>query len=276
MTCCPACEGENPPQARFCLACGTPLVMRCPACDTINARTRTSCHHCHAALGVPVADEAVASVSVSGPDLDLPATDWQSFRIGLPEPDPPPSPTVPLELPGSAPTPAAHPESTPEKRRHDRAERRAAVRRSQLRRHSVPDAPTLRDVLVLEPDTDTRIDLCALLETFGFRPHVAVTVAEAEGLSLRQPHIAAFLGAGEDIDATAAFCRRLHDTTRSRPSALIAVGDRGQHADRVQWQLAGADQLIFRPVTRGDLARALTDTGLGLPDDPRHGARPRS
>jgi DNA-binding response OmpR family regulator len=150
------------------------------------------------------------------------------------------------------------------------------VRRSQLRRHSVPDAPTLRDVLVLEPDTDTRIDLCALLETFGFRPHVAVTVAEAEGLSLRQRHIAAFLGAGDDIDATAAFCRRLHDATRGRPSALIAVGDRSQHADRVQWQLAGADQLIFRPVTRGDLARALTDAGLGLPDDPRHGARPRS
>jgi hypothetical protein len=41
----------------------------------------------------------------------------------------------------------------------------------------------------------------------------------------------------------------------------------------VRMQLAGADQTIFRPVGRGDLARALDACGLSLPHDPRQGDR---
>jgi CheY-like chemotaxis protein len=346
MSSCPACECENPSHARFCLACGTPLVARCPACEAINVRTREACHHCHAPLpgllppadaaravtpenapGTPAALDASAEVSISGPHSMYETTDWQVFLREVPElvperapeadaeagsaagseastappsdpgADPDAAPTLAPHLaPNLAPTgapkpdrpaaaedrPAAEPPApaaarplSPVELARRRAEQRAAVRRTQQRRHAVPDAPTLRDVLVLEPDTDARIDLCAVLESFGFRTHVAVTVAEAEGLSLRHRHVAAFLGVGDDAALTAGLCRRLHDVARGRPSALIAVGERDHHADRVQLQLAGADQLLLRPLTRGAIARALMDCGLGLPDDPRHGARPR-
>ena len=36
MAQCPACERSNAPEDRYCRSCGTPLVMRCAACDTIN------------------------------------------------------------------------------------------------------------------------------------------------------------------------------------------------------------------------------------------------
>ena len=80
------------------------------------------------------------------------------------------------------------------------------------------------------------------------------------------------------IDTTALpaaeLCGRLGKTSRLRPSALIAIGERDRHADRVRMQLAGADMVLFRPVSRGDLARALQACGLSLPHDPRQGASP--
>jgi class 3 adenylate cyclase/tetratricopeptide (TPR) repeat protein len=38
---CPSCSTENPPQARFCLACGTPLALACAACgETLPPQAR--------------------------------------------------------------------------------------------------------------------------------------------------------------------------------------------------------------------------------------------
>jgi ribosomal protein L40E len=31
---CPRCQQENPPQAKFCLECATPLALRCANCGT--------------------------------------------------------------------------------------------------------------------------------------------------------------------------------------------------------------------------------------------------
>lgn len=159
-----------------------------------------------------------------------------------------------------------------------KARRRAAVREAQLRSQAQHHhTPSTRDVLVLEADPRARADLCQTLTRFGFVPHVAVSAAEAAGLSLRQWHAVAFLGLGSDCDSTdtEVLCRSLHDLPRGRPLALIAVADRRRHADRIRMQLAGADQVLFRPVGRGDIARALDDCGLRLPDDPRqHGPRP--
>lgn len=195
-------------------------------------------------------------------------------------PDPPPAlpPALPPTLPPtSAPlTPPATPPTDAEALAARKARRRATVRRAQMRRQAVlGDIPAARDVLVLEADPHARTKLCQTLLEFGFEPHVAVSAAEAEGLSLRQPHVAAFLGLGSDCDAadTEALCRRLHDAPRGRPLALIAIGDRRRHADRIRMQLAGADQMLFRPVARGDIARALADCGLRLPDDPRLGTK---
>jgi CheY-like chemotaxis protein len=279
----------NAPEARYCSDCGTPLVMRCRSCASINARTRDVCHHCGTPLHTSPAGRAAAGPPAPGPVIPL---------LTHPGEDPVPLnwhldlryaelATVPMALAGAAavreamvadpeaprrePAPPAAAE-TPADRAEAKARRRAAVRRAQLRRHATPAPPAVRDVLVLEADPTARAQLCSVLEAFGFRPHVAVSVAEAEGLSRRCQHVAAFLGLGDDVQPAAELCRRLRDTPRLRPTALIAIGARDRHADRVRLQLAGADQVLLRPVGRGDVARALEACGLGLPRDPRHGA----
>jgi DNA-binding response OmpR family regulator len=142
-----------------------------------------------------------------------------------------------------------------------------------LRRKGPVGTPVL-DVLVLEPDLDSRLQICRVLVAFGFKPHVAVTVPEAQGLSLARPHAAAILGLADHDEGAAELCRQLRDAPRGRPSALIALVDRSRHADRVRMQLAGADQVIFRPAGRGEIAGALDACGIALPQDPRHGTAP--
>ena len=304
---CPACDAINVRTRQACHHCHGPLpgLLPAPAAasetppgvpDTTvqvsisgpHAQEETTDWQIFLREVPDVPDVSIETVETAVGSGTDPATeqplDGDTAPAMVPLPGLDPSAPPPPGHPGSAAAPARALEPpaakveavlSPVELARRRAEQRAAVRRTQQRRHAVPDPPTLRDVLVLEPDTDARIDLCAVLESFGFRTHVAVTVAEAEGLSLRHRHVAAFLGVGDDAALTAGLCRRLHDVARGRPSALIAVGERDHHADRVQLQLAGADQLLLRPLTRGTIARALMDCGLGLPDDPRPGARPR-
>lgn len=288
MAACPACQQGNGPEARYCSACGTPLVMRCPACNAINARSRPACHHCHGALTDLLAPAAAPDASSTGPVVPLLAhpgeepvpDDWhldllpevlEAFNTPVLRDDPGLPPLVADPDAPQRPVPPAQREPD---LAEARAKRRAAVRRSQLRRQATPPAPMVRDVLVMEADNVSRAQVCAVLEAFGFRPHVAVSVAEAEGLSQRCPHIAAFLGLGDDVQSAAELCQRLRDAPRWRPSALFAIGERERHTDRVRLQLAGADEVLFRPVRRGDVARALQACGLGLPQDPRHGTAP--
>ncbi|MGH7322120.1 MAG: AAA family ATPase [Candidatus Rokuibacteriota bacterium] len=51
---CPQCAQENPPGARFCNACGTPLEAVCPACAHVNASGSRFCSEC----GQPLSREA--------------------------------------------------------------------------------------------------------------------------------------------------------------------------------------------------------------------------
>jgi transcriptional regulator with XRE-family HTH domain len=57
---CPRCERENPPAARFCIACGKPLELACPACGTPADPAARFCPSCGSPLRVP----AVASTTV--------------------------------------------------------------------------------------------------------------------------------------------------------------------------------------------------------------------
>jgi predicted ATPase/class 3 adenylate cyclase len=43
---CPDCEQDNPPQAKFCLACGAPLRVTCPSCAHVNAPGSRFCNKC--------------------------------------------------------------------------------------------------------------------------------------------------------------------------------------------------------------------------------------
>lgn len=286
MAQCPACELGNASADRYCRACGTPLVMRCAACDTINARTREACHHCQAPLhgspaGEPEVPLPVIPVLTADGEEPVPEGWHLALRDGMlvaesapqavPAESAPPTPTwvADPDAPRRPPSPQGQAE-----RAEAKARRRAAVRRSQQQRQPTAAQPAARDVLLLEPDPASRSQVIAVLEDFGFRPHVAVSVAEAEGQSLRRQHVVAFLGLGEDALPAAELCGRLSSISRLRPSALIAIGERDRHADRVRMQLAGADLVLFRPVSRGDLARALQACGLSLPHDPRRGAAP--
>jgi class 3 adenylate cyclase len=51
MAQCPRCQQENPPQAKFCLECATPLARRCPSCGTELPPTAKFCFECARPLG---------------------------------------------------------------------------------------------------------------------------------------------------------------------------------------------------------------------------------
>jgi CheY-like chemotaxis protein len=163
-------------------------------------------------------------------------------------------------------------------RQRAKAERRARVRQRQLRTQrdalgravGVPD-----EVLLLEPDTESRRSVCSVLEAFGFRPHVVASAREALACSLHRRYAAALLGLGHASDDDAAeLCHRLRRLPPFGATPVFAIGDAGRHADRVRMQLAGAHDTLLRPVGRGALAHTLQTHGVVLPRDPRVGGPP--
>ncbi|MEF8700022.1 MAG: zinc ribbon domain-containing protein [Candidatus Accumulibacter sp. UW26] len=80
---CLFCDHENPPDARFCNDCGSPVDMQaCNACGAINKRTSSHCYKCGSALTPSVAPDfglanADTSVDAAAP-LATMATQGQS------------------------------------------------------------------------------------------------------------------------------------------------------------------------------------------------------
>src|SRR5919201_5594076 len=50
---CSRCARENAPAARFCIGCGKPLELACPACGLLADLAARFCHSCGATLLVP-------------------------------------------------------------------------------------------------------------------------------------------------------------------------------------------------------------------------------
>ena len=176
-----------------------------------------------------------------------------------------------------------------------KAQRRALVRRARLAgsRPATPVTDAPLHVLVLDTDAVARVELCALLEGFGFRAHPARTTAQAQLLLGLHDIAAAFLAIeldGAGADEAAALCQRVGQTCRAaaveastastatpaiaaaaatRHAALVIVGSGARPIERVRAQLAGADEFIAKPASRGGLARALDACGVALPADPR-------
>jgi ribosomal protein L40E len=50
---CPRCQQENPPQAKFCLECATPLVLRCANCGTQLPAGAKFCFECGTLVRAP-------------------------------------------------------------------------------------------------------------------------------------------------------------------------------------------------------------------------------
>ena len=318
LSACPACHHANDDGARFCVSCGSPLVLRCPSCETINARTRMRCHHCAAMLRaepidaaaadefVPLLDQAApeATLTLSLRESALPADTALArrprTRARAPQTyDETPLPPILDEAQADPPTARAPVEPAPPDVRplepdppvappapraalvqgfaERKAEMRAAVRRARARNHlrTTSDPGAQPEVLLLEPDDSTRERLAGVLGQFGFQAHAVSTALEAESLIGSARFVAGFIGLGAQDAQAVSLCTRLRAMPRAsdRPLAVVAMVEKGQHAQRVRMELAGADAVIFRPVDRGHVARALEDSGIRLPQDPRAAGR---
>ena len=57
MTICSSCRHENREGVRFCVGCGRPLTLSCPACGAQGEPDERFCGECGAALALPVAEK---------------------------------------------------------------------------------------------------------------------------------------------------------------------------------------------------------------------------
>ena len=58
---CPRCQQDNPPQAKFCLECATPLALRCANCGTELPTAAKFCFQCATPVSVPGSPPRFAS-----------------------------------------------------------------------------------------------------------------------------------------------------------------------------------------------------------------------
>src|SRR5437867_7461018 len=65
---CPRCQTENPPQAKFCLECATPLLRRCVNCGTELPVAAKFCPEC----ALPVAAPGTTQSRFAAPDSYTP------------------------------------------------------------------------------------------------------------------------------------------------------------------------------------------------------------
>ena len=57
---CSKCGAENPPEAKFCTSCGTPLALTCPGCGSATQPGAQFCGECGTKLGTPAASGETA------------------------------------------------------------------------------------------------------------------------------------------------------------------------------------------------------------------------
>lgn len=169
---------------------------------------------------------------------------------------------------------SAHPNTVHAKRK---AERRAAVRKSRLRgKPPAGGVSTISEVLVFDAHDGDRDHLCNLLRDFGFWVRSVSRADEAAALAASHAFVAAFVdialdaadgGAGLDL------CQQLRAAGGCRRSGtdtlLVLTITRLKPMDRVRAELAGCEEIILKPVTRGSIAGVLDSRGIALPADRR-------
>ncbi|MEP7299123.1 MAG: response regulator [Burkholderiales bacterium] len=186
---------------------------------------------------------------------------------------PPPAPVTPNEPPELAALSADE-----IARRNAKAAARTAARRARIvqaeRDSGHGQLEQVRDVLVLDADDVASAHLTELLELFGFHVHVARNIAQAAEVLSRCALIAAFLDIrldGKEESDGLALLQTINTLPRliGHPTpAVLTVSAQLHPADRVRAALAGIKPLI-KPVTRGDVARALESCDVALPSDAR-------
>ena len=67
---CAFCDHRNPPGAKFCNDCASPLQLKpCPQCDAVNDQAATNCYKCAATYPVLFTTEATPVSSIGDPTL---------------------------------------------------------------------------------------------------------------------------------------------------------------------------------------------------------------
>ena len=297
---CPSCEAVNPRRALACRVCGwrpltvadapaprppTPSTPSKPATPATALPTPTP----PAPLPQPRAAAPAPMFELIEPRAILTPQEEAALRAGL---DDPPAPQWPelstparpatnpvvggLELwadPYAAQPPAPRPARTTDVSLTAKALARQAARRARLAQDAAAAAaPVPRDVLVLEEDDGARRQLCELLGGFGFEVHAAETLDQADALLKTRPFAAAFLDLvleGAEEGAGLELCYRIKQGGPGGPTAVVVLAAQERPADRVRAALARSDVYLPRPISRGDVARALESCGVRLPADAR-------
>lgn len=153
-----------------------------------------------------------------------------------------------------------------------RAARRAQVRRDRFRGAPGADADDVPQVLVLDADAASRQPLCELLESFGFQVTSSAALPAAEP---PWPYVAVFVDFATRTDddgdgiELAKQVRELARELGDARSVMVLVAQQLSSIDRVRAGLAGCDETVLKPLTRGNVARALDTRGVALPSDSR-------
>lgn len=162
-----------------------------------------------------------------------------------------------------------------------RAEQKAATR-SKVRRHSAQqaeggsaEAATPPEALVLVAETASRDQLGDHLREFGFMVRSLADPAEAFALAATRRFAAIFVDFGldgNDLGDSIDLCKHMRQLQRrsgGSTSVLVLVATRFRPIDRVRAELAGCDEIVHKPISRGLVARVLDARGVALPRDRR-------
>jgi CheY-like chemotaxis protein len=219
-------------------------------------------------LQLPTLDDVIPTLDAFEPPLaEIPAAAPAAAPIAAsPEPVAP-APAAPP--PADAPT---DPELSAAKKAARAAARRARLASSKAR----PGAQEpLRDVMVVDADEAAGGELCKLLERFGFSPQWLRSIPKAAEHLAAKPFAAYFLDIpldGADRGEGLSLLQRIQElpALEGHPApAVLIVSAQLNPADRVRAALAGIKVPLVKPVSRGDVARALEGCGVSLPSDAR-------
>ena len=153
-----------------------------------------------------------------------------------------------------------------------RAARRAQVRRDRLRDAAAADVSKAPEMLVLSADESSCSPLCEQLRTLGFGVRVMM---QAPALPAPWPFVAVFVTmpvSAADRGDVFDLCNRVREDSRlpgqTKPLLVLAT-PQVSATDRVRAGLAGCNEILLGPVSRGSVAQLLDTRGVALPSDAR-------
>lgn len=287
---CPACWRTNADNALSCSVCGAPLG----AVDTVRLPLEASPRL--ASVGALWLDDLVGPDLSSDHDAEAGAA---PLVLTLREIEPSAAPQSPqgqsaeppptlVRSDGATQSPLIDSSAAPVQHQttdaSQPAERRAAVRRDRRigARAKPRAAPVASDVLVVCNTNVASDPLCGLLQAFGFTVHTTADTTEALARAVSPSLLASFVRAevsdgngGNGIDLCAQLRQASAPGAHERVPLLVLVAARLRPMDRVRAELAGCDDALAMPVTRGSVARLLDARGIRLPRDPRQGLQRR-